>query len=155
MPVIFENALRERFRLVGMCPRQALNAGYLLIDARIVFHGAGAKRIQAQVDGVVVRGEAREVTDGFHFAHFGKALDFRARVGCAERGCGVDIGNIQGRQLIATLARRAVFKQQRLILIDMLANFLNHFANTSATVSNLSRRDISVAQRSMVSFSSG
>ena len=95
-PHDFENTLRERFRLIGMRPRQAFDARYLLIHARIVFHGAGAQRIQAQIDGVVVGREAREMANRFHFAHFGKAFDFGARVGCAEHCRGVHRGNIQG-----------------------------------------------------------
>ena len=63
-----------------MRPRQALDARHLLVDARIVFHGAGAQRIQAQIDRVVVRRQAREVANRFHFADFGKVFDFGARV---------------------------------------------------------------------------
>ena len=97
-PHYFENALRERFRLIRMRPRQAFDARHLLIHARIVFHGAGAQRIKAEIDGVVLRGEAREVTDRLHLAHFGKALDFGARVASAQRGRRIDGGNIQGRE---------------------------------------------------------
>ena len=154
-PHHLQDALRERFGLIGMRPRQAFDARHLLVHARIVLHGAGAERIQAQIDGVVLRGEAREVADGLHFADFGKAFDFGARVCGAERGRGVDGGNIQRRQLVAALAGRAALEQQRLVLIDVLADFLDHFANTSATASIFSRRDISVAQSSMESSSSG
>ena len=86
----FQIALRERFRLIGMRPSQALDARDLFVHARIVFHGAGAERIEAQIDGVVLGGEAREVADRFHFAHFGKALDFSARVRGAQRCRGID-----------------------------------------------------------------
>ena len=66
----FHDSLRQRFRLIGMRPGQALDARHLLVDARVVFHGAGAERIKAQIDGVVLRREAREMADGFHFADF-------------------------------------------------------------------------------------
>ena len=76
----------------------------MLVDARIVFHGARAERIQAEIDGVVVRGEAREMADGFHFADFGEIGNFSARVLSAERRGGIDSGNIERRKLVAALA---------------------------------------------------
>jgi hypothetical protein len=81
----FQDSLRERFGLIGMRPGESFDARHLLVHARIVFHGAGAERIEAEIDGVVLRGEAREVADGFHFADFGEIGDFGARVFGAER----------------------------------------------------------------------
>ena len=98
-------ALRERFGLIGMRPRQALDARHLLIDARVVLHGAGAERIEAEVDRVILRGEAREVANGVHFAHFRKVLDFVARISGAERGSRIDGRHIQRRKLIAASCR--------------------------------------------------
>src|SRR5258706_14159409 len=102
-----------------------------------------------------MRGQTSEVANGLHFADFWKVFDFRARVLCAENFRCVHGRYIQIRQLISAFAGRAVFKQQRLVLIDVLADFLNHFAKTSATVSSFSRRLISVAQSSMPFSSSG
>ena len=75
-------ALRERVGLIGMNPRHAVDARGLFVDARVVLHGAGAQRIQAQVDGVIPGGEAREVADDVHFADFREVFDLGARVPC-------------------------------------------------------------------------
>ena len=100
----FHDSLGERFGLIGMRPGQAFDARHLLVHARVVFHGAGPERIKAEIDGVVVRGEPREMADGFHFADLGEVGDFGARIVGAERGRGIDGGNIERRQLVAALA---------------------------------------------------
>src|ERR1700730_9758986 len=132
-----------------MGPRQALHARHLLIDAGVIFHGARTERIQSQIDGVVLSREPREVANGLHFAYFGEVLNFRARVLAAQNLWGVHWGNIQGGQLVTALAGRAALENQRLVLIDVLSNFPDHCANTSASASNFSRRLISVAQTSI------
>ena len=57
---------------------EAVEARDEFVYARIVFHGAGAERIHAEIDGVIPGGEAREVADDFDFADFGEAFDFVA-----------------------------------------------------------------------------
>ena len=81
----FHRALRELSGLVGMRPRHAFDTRHQFIHARVVLHGAGTERIQAEIDGVVPGGEAREVADHLHFADFGEVFDFRADVASAER----------------------------------------------------------------------
>src|ERR1700683_33431 len=104
-----------------MRPSESLNARHLLVNARVVFHGARAERIEAEIDGVVLGGEAREMTDGFDFADLGEIRNFGARVFGAEYGRGIDGRDIQWRQLITAFSRRAALKQQRLILIYVRA----------------------------------
>jgi hypothetical protein len=99
-----------------MRPGQAFGARHQFVDARVVLHGAGAQRVHAVVDGVVPGGEAREVADGFHFADFGKAFDFRAHVCGAERGAWVDGGNVEIGQLIGFLAGRTALEDQIFVL---------------------------------------
>ena len=64
----FKHALRQRVGPVGMRLGQPLDARDKLVHARVVLHGAGAQRIHAQVDGVVPRGEPREVANDFDLA---------------------------------------------------------------------------------------
>ena len=49
----FHCALRQRFRLIRMRPRQTFRARHEFVHARIVFHGAGSQRVHAVIDGVV------------------------------------------------------------------------------------------------------
>ena len=58
---------------------EAVEARDEFVDARVVFHGAGAERIHAEVNRVIPGGEAREVADHFDFADFGEAFDCVAR----------------------------------------------------------------------------
>src|SRR6185312_4204684 len=58
-----EAALGEGFGLVGVRVGDAFEAGDGLVDAWVVLHGAGAKRIHAEVDRVVPGGEAGGVAD--------------------------------------------------------------------------------------------
>ena len=94
-----------------MGPGEALDTRYLFVHARVVLHGARAERIEAKIDGVVLRRETREMTDGFHFADFGEVGDFGARVLGAEDGGRIDRGHIERRQLIASFSRRTALKQ--------------------------------------------
>ena len=88
-------ALRELLRLIRMLGGHAFQARDVFVDARIVFHGAGAQRIHAQVDGVVPGGEPREVADHLDLAHFGEALEIGAGV-IAQQRLHVDGGNVGG-----------------------------------------------------------
>ena len=68
----FEAALGKLLRLIGMLGGDAVEARDEFVDARVVFHGAGAQRIHAEIDGVIPGGEAREVAHHFDFADFGE-----------------------------------------------------------------------------------
>ena len=172
-----------------MRPGQAVDAGDGFVDARIVLHGAGAERVEAVIDGVVLRGEAREVADGFDFAHFREVFDFVSYILGAEGVRGVDVGDVERGELIGDLAGGGTFEDESLVLVGVLADFFDHWAdplltrgarkddtapsdaaacaagsdevtravrvNSVATLSMASRRDISVAQRSMAPSSSG
>ena len=72
-------ALRDFSRLLGMFGGQTIEARDEFVDAWIVFHGAGAERIHAEVNGVIPGGKAREMADDFDFADFGEAFDRSAR----------------------------------------------------------------------------
>ncbi len=48
-------------------------AGGQLVDLGIVLHGAGAQRIEAALDVVVLRGKVDEVPHGFGFADLWQA----------------------------------------------------------------------------------
>ena len=111
----FKHALRQRLGPVGMRFGQAFDARDKLVDARVVLHGAGAQRIHAQVDGVVPRGEPREVADDLDLAQLGQQSR-RLAVRGAEQRRGVDRGHIERRQLVSALARRGLLEDQRLVL---------------------------------------
>ena len=99
------------------------------------------ERIKAQIDGVVVRGEAREVTDGFHLADFGKAVDFGARVVRPEHGRGIHGGDIQRRAADSRVCRVSCFQTARgSFWLMCWRTFLIICANASATASICSRR---------------
>ena len=68
-----------------MRPSEAFGARDQFVDARVVLHGAGAERIEAEINGVIPSGEAGEVAEGFELADFGKVFDFGADVAlCRE-----------------------------------------------------------------------
>src|SRR6185312_178060 len=139
-----------------MRPRQTFGTRHGFVDARVVLHGARSERIHAEIDCVIPRGEAREVAEHFHFAHFGKIFDGGADVGGAESFGGVDFGDIERGKLITLLAWRAALEDQIFVLREMAADFRrDHAVKTSASVSISARFVISVAQSSMVPASSG
>ena len=115
-------ALRKFDRLIGMLGAEAVEARYEFVYARIVFHGAGAERIHAQINRVIPGGEAREVANDFDFADFGEAFDFAARES-AEFFGGVNRGDIERRQFDAAFARRGFFEDQPFVLRDVAARF--------------------------------
>ena len=64
----FKDALGQRVGPIGMSFGQPFDAGHQLVNARVVFHGAGAQRIHAQIDGIVPGGKPREVADDLDLA---------------------------------------------------------------------------------------
>ena len=149
------HALRQRFRLIRMRPGQAFGARHQFVDPRVVLHGAGTQRIHAVIDGVVPGGKAREVADGFHFAHFGEACDFRAHVVRAERLGRIDRGHIELGKLVGFLAGRTALEQQRLHSARGAGDFVILLHSIIPTTCRqldpypLRACDISVAQSSM------
>ncbi len=151
-----QNALRERFGLIRMRPRQAFDARHLLIHARVVLHGAGAERIEAQIDGVVPGGEAREVADDFHFADFREVFDFRCA--CSPRPA---LRPHRPREHRAREADSRAFPGE--LFSNSSGSFWLMCWRTFLIISrtpplphpSCSRRDISVAHSSMVFSSSG
>src|SRR5258708_4660651 len=115
-----------------MGPSQTFRARNKLVDARIVFHGAGAQRVKAEVDRVVVSREPGEVANRLHFADFGEVLDFRTDIAGPENGRGIDRGNVEIGQLVADLPGRAGLKQKWFVLCGVLSDFANHFAASAS-----------------------
>src|SRR5579872_5634704 len=107
---------------------EAIEARDEFIYARIVFHGAGAERIHAEVDGVIPRGEAREVANHFDFADFWESLDAAARKLRAQFLYRVDGGHVERRKFDAALSRNRLLKNQAFILADMAAGLLDSVA---------------------------
>src|SRR5882762_5306817 len=143
-----------------MRPSQSVETRNQLVHARVVLHSARAERVEAEVDGVIPSGKPREVADDFHLADFGKAFDFGAHVGGAERGGGVHRRHVERGKLIALLARRTPLEQKIFVLRDVRADFVDHAAcwageNACATSSICSRLLISVAHKSTQFSSSG
>ena len=66
------------------------------VDAWVVFHGAGAERIHAEVDGVVPGGESGEVADDFDLADFGEAFDAFAAIAGTSDFAGSAVGTSSG-----------------------------------------------------------
>ncbi len=93
-----------------------------LVDARIVFHGAGAERVHAEIDRVIPCGKAGEVADHFDFADFGEAFNGIAAECSAERSGRIDGGDIERRKLHAALAGQRMLEDQAFILADVLAH---------------------------------
>ena len=120
-------ALGDFAGLFGMFGGEAFEARDEFVDARVVFHGAGAERVHAQIDRVIPGGKAGEVADHFDFADFGEAFDGIAREGGAERGGGVDRRDVERRQFHAALAGSGMFEDQPFVLADVRARFADVF----------------------------
>src|SRR5207249_8703390 len=56
----------------------------LLVDLRVVLHGAGAERVETEVDGVVETGQTRIVARHLDFAQLREPLDLGAGVARVE-----------------------------------------------------------------------
>ena len=71
----FERALDHLRGQVGMRQRETFQAGHSFVDLRIVFHRAGAKRIQPEIDVIVPGRNPGEMTDHVNFTEFGHRRD--------------------------------------------------------------------------------
>ena len=105
-----QRALDGFVGLQGMDVADARQPGHVLVDARVVFHGAGAQRVEDGVDGEVALREMREVADDVQLTHFGQA-QIRAQHLPAEI---VHLGHVEGGQLVTRRAGPRHFRQQRL-----------------------------------------
>ena len=112
-------ALRDFFRLIRMSIGQAFEAGNKFVNPRIVFHGARAKRIHAEVDRVVPGREACEVTDDLDLAHLRHEAEvITCRI--AQQLLWVYFRNVERRELVSFLAGRRLLEDESLVLRDML-----------------------------------
>ena len=120
-----KGALRERFGLVGMRFGDAFETRYVLVDARVVFHGAGAKRIHAEVDRVIPRRKPREVANHFDFTDFGEIFHAAAAMTCAKSLRGIDCRHVERRQFERALAGRGLLEDQPFVLIGVPRRFFD------------------------------
>ena len=67
-----QRTLGRLFRLHGMQLAEARQRSHVLVQARVVFHGARAQRIELAVYREIALGEAREVTHHVQLAHLGQ-----------------------------------------------------------------------------------
>ena len=105
-----ERALHGRDRLQRMEVADAGQARHLLVEARIVLHGARAQRVDAHVDGVVLLAEPRVVLHHLRLAEARQA----DRAGAAQAVQAIlDLRRL--RQVDAAAARLAHLEDQRLL----------------------------------------
>ena len=71
----FERTLRFSFGSQRVKIRKARNARDFFVQARVIFHRAGAERVQAKVDRIIPGRDACEVANYVHLADFGQALE--------------------------------------------------------------------------------
>ena len=120
-----QSALRNFLGLIGMSVGEAFDASDKFVDARVVLHGAGAKRVHAEIDGVVPGGEAGEVADDFNLADFRHVAQILA-LGFAQEFCGVDFGDVEGRKFPGGFAGRGFFEDEAFVLADVAGGFASH-----------------------------
>ena len=109
-----ERPLRRLHRLQGVYLGEAGQARDLLVQARIVLHGAGTERIHAHVDAVVVAADADVMAYHFGFRQArqaGGALAGQTAQPIARRF--VDFRQIDARGL-----GRALLENQRLLMVE-------------------------------------
>ena len=117
-----QGALRNLLRLVGVAVGQTFEARHHFVDARVVFHGAGAEGIHAKIDGVVPGRHAGEVADDFDLADFGHVAKVFALRRAQEFG-DVDFRYVEWWKLPGRFTGRGFLKDQTLVLIDVAGGF--------------------------------
>ena len=125
----FQAALRELLRLQRVLGGDAVEPCDEFIHARVVFHGAGAQRIHAQVDGVVPRGKTREMTENLDFADFRETLDAFATMARAQRFRWIRGRHIQRREFERAFSGRGLLEDQAFILACVARRFFNLFVH--------------------------
>src|ERR1700704_5364816 len=137
--------------------REAFDARYKLVDARVVLHGARAQRIHAEIDGIIPRREAGEMADDFDLADFRHVAEILALLLAQQLRC-VDFRDIQRRQLPRRFSGRRLFENQPFVLADMTRRFASHVsrrhrATSSGSASLLStERSLSATRPPAVSI---
>ncbi len=112
----FERALHGLLRLQRMHVADARQACHLLVEARIVLHGAGSERIKARIDRIILRRQAHEMAYDFRFRHARKsdaALPFETAEPRGERLRLVEIHAASAR--IVEFEEKRLFKFKRLV----------------------------------------
>ena len=97
--------LRVPFFSERMKIGEARDARHALVQARIVFHRAGAERIHAEIDRVIPLRHANKVSNNVHFADFRQAIKVIIALKLARNNC-VDrsLVDIKWRQPITNSA---------------------------------------------------
>ena len=91
-----------------------------------------AQRIHAQIDGVVPGGEAREVADDFDLAQLRQSGRRSARAASPSSACGVDLGHVERRQLVAFLPGEDFSKIRARSGSGATATLLTHCRETTS-----------------------
>ena len=107
-----ENSLGEGFPLVRVGLSETRQAAQILVDLRVVFHGARTERIQPEVDGVVPLGEARVMAYHIHLADLGKSFDLWAHMVTGEHVLGTRLGNVGVGERVSPSSWMSLFKYE-------------------------------------------
>src|SRR5258708_4572884 len=118
-----------------MSVRKAVDARYKLVDARVVFHGARAQRIHAEIDGVIPGRESREMADDFYLADFGHVAEILPLL-LTQQLRRINFGDIERRQLPRRFSRRRLFENQSFVLADVTCRFASHVLHRHLTTSS-------------------
>ena len=113
-----ERAGHGRLRLQRVDVGEAGQPRHLLVEARVVLHGARAERIDAGVDGVVLLAEAHVVAHRLRLGEAGQIDRRRARVPAEARArCGrlrqIDAGGLGRRRSRRSAAPRSAGRDWR------------------------------------------
>lgn len=116
-----ERTLNGLLRLERMDVRKAWKTRDLFVQARIVLHGARAEREQAQVDGVILPGQAGVVANGFGLTETRKSDGARTFEAAEPRSAPWYLGEVDAGGLPAIhLKDQRLLKHQRAIAGDGL-----------------------------------
>jgi hypothetical protein len=113
--MLVQRALHGRDRLHGMQIADAGEPRHLLVEARVVLHGAGAERIDAHVDGVVL---LRELGVVAHHLRLAEAR--QADLALALQGAEAVLVLRDRGQVDAAAALHALLEDQRLFDLQAL-----------------------------------
>src|SRR5262249_4485125 len=105
-----DGALHGRDRLQWVDVRESRETRHPLVEARVVLHGAGAQRIEARIDRVVLLGEPRVVPHHLRLREARQA-DWPLARDTAEAA--PDCGRL--RQVDPGAASRVLLEEQRLL----------------------------------------
>ena len=112
LPHQLERALRHGLGRERVPRREARQPRHLLVDARVVLHGAGAERVHVLIDREVQARESREVTRDLDLGDLGPSRDLLAQERWRDRD---DRGHVERRQRVADLAPARALENERLL----------------------------------------